>query len=122
MKANALDLLLQLPGPITPRWPTGQRFVQAMAHGTMSVELYAPQEVDPQKPHAQDELYFIQTGSGELVLQGERHSFGPGTAFFVPADAEHRFENFSTDFSTWVVFWGPQGGEPESEKDQEFGI
>jgi len=94
--------------------------VQAMAHGSMSVELYAPQEVDPQQPHAQDELYFIQTGTGELVLQGARHSFGPGAAFFVPAGAEHRFENFSADFSTWVVFWGPPGGESEIERDTEL--
>jgi mannose-6-phosphate isomerase-like protein (cupin superfamily) len=116
MKANASQLCQLLPGVLTPQWPMGARFVQAMAHGTMSVEMYAPQGVDPQQPHAQDELYFIQTGRGELVLQGERHSFAPGTAFFVPAGAEHRFENFSADFSTWVVFWGPQGGELETVK------
>ena len=45
--------------------------------------------------------------------QGERHRFGPGTVFFVPAGAEHRFENFTPDFSTWVVFWGPRGGEKD---------
>ena len=43
--------------------------------------------------------------------QGERHRFSAGTAFFVPAGAVHRFENFLPDFSTWVVFWGPRGGE-----------
>ena len=120
MHVKAKELCACLPGSVTPRWPMGERFVQAMAHGTMSVKLYAPQGVDPQQPHKQDELYFIQRGTGELVLQGERHTFGPGTAFFVPAGAEHRFENFSADFSTWVVFWGPEGGEPESESDQEL--
>jgi uncharacterized protein YjlB len=30
---------------------------------------------------------------------------------FVPAGTTHRFEDFSADFATWVVFWGPQGGE-----------
>ena len=120
MKANAAELLASLLGVVTLRWPMGERFLQAMAHGTMSVELYAPQVVDPQQPHKQDELYFIQTGTGELVLQGERHSFGPGTAFFVPAGAEHCFENFSADFSTWVVFGGPEGGEPDGEKTKEF--
>ena len=111
MHANAAELMGRLPGPVTPNWPTGERFVKAMAHGTMSVELYAPEGVDPQQPHAQDELYFIQTGTGEFVLQGERCRFEPGSAFFVPAGAAHHFENFSADFSTWVVFWGPQGGE-----------
>jgi hypothetical protein len=32
--------------------------------------------------------------------------------FFVPAGVAHRFERFSPDFATWVVFWGPHGGEP----------
>ena len=28
------------------------------------------------------------------------------------ADARvHRFVDFSDDFGTWVVFWGPEGGE-----------
>ena len=27
--------------------------------------------------------------------------------------AVHRFEHFSSDFATWVVFWGPPGGERE---------
>ena len=82
-----------------------------MAHGTMSVELYAPRGLDPQTPHAQDELYFIHAGSGELLIGDVRHRFEPGAAFFVPAGTAHRFENFSVDFATWVVFWGPTGGE-----------
>jgi len=28
-----------------------------------------------------------------------------------PAGAPHRFENFSQDFVTWVVFCGPPQGE-----------
>ena len=34
-----------------------------------------------------------------------------GDAFFVAAGVVHQFENFSEDFVTWVVFYGPQGGE-----------
>jgi mannose-6-phosphate isomerase-like protein (cupin superfamily) len=59
----------------------------------------------------QDELYFIQHGTGELVINGQRLGAAAGDAFFVAAGAEHRFENFSHDFVTWVVFYGPQGGE-----------
>jgi quercetin dioxygenase-like cupin family protein len=47
---------------------------------------------------------------GEFVLSGQWHEFVPGTVLLVPAEAVHRFENFSMDFSTWVVFWGSQGG------------
>ena len=46
-----------------------------------------------------------------MMLNGERCPFGPGDALFVPAGADHHFEGFSEDFATWVVFWGPPGGE-----------
>jgi len=36
---------------------------------------------------------------------------GSLSLLFVPAGVEHRFEHFSEDFSTWVVFYGPRGGE-----------
>jgi len=111
MKASAVELRKRLPGKASAQWPDGERFIRAMAHGSMSVELYAPVGKDPQTPHAQDELYFVLDGRGEFALAGERHTFAPGDAFFVPAGVEHRFENFTPDFATWVVFWGPAGGE-----------
>lgn len=107
MKYSVEQGLLQLPGT------DGQRFAELLRHGSMRVELYAPGGHDPQQPHAQDELYFIQIGSGEFVQGEDRHSFAAGDAFFVPAGQPHRFENFSDDFATWVVFWGPPGGEQE---------
>jgi mannose-6-phosphate isomerase-like protein (cupin superfamily) len=111
VKAIASELLSRLPGKVTAQWPEGERFVGALAHGSMSVELYAPVATDPQMPHSQDELYFVISGTGEFVNGGERMSFSPGTVLFVPAGREHRFENFSEDFATWVVSWGPTGGE-----------
>ncbi len=114
MKATASELLSKLPGSVSEQWPQGERFTRAFAHGSMSVEFYAPMGRDPQTPHTQDELYFIHAGIGEIVIAGERHACTPGDVFFVAAGIEHRFENFSPDFSTWVVFWGPQGGEDES--------
>jgi len=115
MNATASELLQRLPGKATEKWPAGEPFISAFSHGTMSVELYAPVGVDIQTPHAQDELYFIHAGTGEFVIAGERHSFGPGSTFFVPAGVEHCFEDFTSNFSTWVVFWGPQGGERAAE-------
>jgi mannose-6-phosphate isomerase-like protein (cupin superfamily) len=111
MKASFAELLRRLPGPATAAWPMGERFVRALSHGSMSVELYAPASGDPQEPHDQDELYFIHSGRGVLRIDHERHTFAPGDCFFVAAGVEHRFEQFSDDFATWVVFWGPIGGE-----------
>lgn len=35
----------------------------------------------------------------------------PGDLLFVPAGVEHRFGPFTDDFATWVLFYGPEGGE-----------
>lgn len=111
VKASVTDLLARLPGPKTARWPDGERFVEAFSHGTLLVELYAPVGTDPQTPHARDEVYIVASGSGEFVVAGERSSFTAGDALFVAAGVEHRFENFTADFTTWVIFYGPVGGE-----------
>ena len=112
MKASASDLLARLPGPRTEKWPQGERFVEALSHCSVVVELYAPVGDDPQTPHTRDELYFVMAGSGEFVVAGQRSTFSAGDAFFVASGTEHRFENFTTGFTTWVVFFGPHGGEP----------
>ena len=64
-----------------------------------------------QKPHARDEVYVVLAGSGTFVVGGERRPFGPGEVLFAAAGVEHRFEDFTADFATWVFFYGPPGGE-----------
>lgn len=111
VKTTAAELMQRIPGPVTAKWPQGEPFAVAFRHGSMLVELFAPVGIDTQTPHVQDELYFVHSGSGTFVMGEERHPFAPGTCFFVPAGVVHKFAQFSPDFSTWVVFWGPQGGE-----------
>ncbi len=111
MKVSIHAALSRLPGSPNDRYPEGVPFATVMAGGTMSVEVFAPQGIDRQTPHAQDELYFVQAGTGQIVINGQRFDAAAGDAFFVAAQVEHRFENFSEDFLTWVVFYGPPGGE-----------
>ncbi|MDB5134069.1 MAG: algA [Mucilaginibacter sp.] len=82
-----------------------------MQHGTMSVEIYRPENIDMQIPHKQDELYVVISGSGEFLNDDKRVNFNAGDVLFVPAGIEHRFENFTADFTTWVFFYGADGGE-----------
>lgn len=87
-------------------------FTEVMRRGSMSAELYQPQGHDHQQPHTQDELYVVISGHGDFINGDTRHPFGPGDLIMVPAGVAHRFVDFSADFCTWVVFYGPQGGEP----------
>ena len=80
-------------------------------HGGLQVKMYKPNQQDLQKPHTRDEIYVIARGSGWFVNGPGRHPFQTGDMLFVPAGVEHRFENFTDDFCTWVMFYGPEGGE-----------
>ena len=94
-----------------------QPFTVMMKHGTMSVEYFAPLKIDTQNPHQQDELYIIARGHGQLNRNGESIECKAGDILFVPAKMDHRFENFSDDFATWVIFYGPNGGERDKVYD-----
>lgn len=100
-----------LPGEPTTEHPDGTPFADVLAHGTMSVEIYAPVGTDEQGPHDQDELYVVTSGSGQFVRDGEIVAVAAHDVLFVPAGMEHRFVDFTDDFATWVIFWGPPGGE-----------
>lgn len=86
-------------------------FLTVFKHGTLAVEVYKPEKVDLQKPHSRDEVYVVISGSGTFFNDGVRTSFSSGDFLFVKAGLEHRFEDFTDDFATWVIFYGPEGGE-----------
>ena len=89
-------------------------YVELFNHGTMRIGYYAPKKIDTQTPHGQDELYVVASGTGAFNLSGTKVPFEPGTVLFARAGVAHRFEEFSDDFETWVMFYGPEGGEATS--------
>ena len=88
-----------------------ERYAILREHGSLELGFYKPEKTDPQQPHDRDEVYIVQSGSGEFVCGEERQPFEPGEALFVPAGVVHRFESFTDDFAAWVIFYGPRGGE-----------
>lgn len=86
-------------------------FKTLFAYGSLQVEIYKPEKIDLQKPHSRDELYVIASGSGEFINGDQQVAVEVGEVLFVPAGVKHRFVNFTEDFSTWVFFYGPEGGE-----------
>jgi ribosomal protein S18 acetylase RimI-like enzyme/mannose-6-phosphate isomerase-like protein (cupin superfamily) len=91
--------------------PPGNLAVPILAHGSLEVELYAPRGRDPQKPHSRDEIYVVANGEGMFFDGTSMHAVQRGSFVFVPAGQEHRFEQFSSDFTVWAFFYGPEGGE-----------
>jgi mannose-6-phosphate isomerase-like protein (cupin superfamily) len=85
---------------------TGEDFARLLEQETFDVGMYKPLGVDPQHPHARDELYVIAAGSGSFLCAGQTEACVPGDVFFVPAGVEHRFVDFSSDLAAWVIFLG----------------
>lgn len=96
---NALQTLLK----------TNADFARLLEKDTFDVSIYKPDKVDLQSPHVRDELYVVVSGSGRFRCDGEIQPVGVSDVLFVAAGVEHRFEDFTDDFSTWVVFLGPRG-------------
>jgi mannose-6-phosphate isomerase-like protein (cupin superfamily) len=93
-----------------PLTPGGLSALMAQ-HGSMTLRSYAPKSSDQQTPHDRDELYIVVSGTGMFVREAKRVAFGPHDVLFAAAGETHRFEDFSGDFATWVVFYSPVGGE-----------
>jgi mannose-6-phosphate isomerase-like protein (cupin superfamily) len=83
----------------------GKILATLLERKNMYVEIYRPDKFDHQIAHSQDEIYVIISGAGQFLNNGERQPFFTGDLIFVPAGVEHRFEDFTEDFVTWVIFY-----------------
>jgi mannose-6-phosphate isomerase-like protein (cupin superfamily) len=94
--------------------PAGRRSAEILRNGSLEVRWYAPRGTDAQTPHERDEVYVVAAGRATFVRGAERVAVAAGDLLFVPAGMEHRFEELTEDFGTWVMFYGPAGGERDN--------
>ena len=99
---------LTLVDAMTALSEAGNSSVRLLERPNFDVSVYRPEGLDLQGPHKRDELYVVASGSGEFTCDGWTEKFRSGDIFFVTAGAAHHFDNFSSDFSTWVIFFGPR--------------
>lgn len=59
---------------------------------------------DNQDVHAEDEVYYVVSGSAQLRIDGVDHDVVPGAAYFVRAQVPHRFHSVTDDLDVFVVF------------------
>ncbi len=59
---------------------------------------------DPQRPHAEDEAYYVISGRATFEMTGIRTPVGPGDAIVVPAGVAHRFVDIVEDITLFVLF------------------
>jgi mannose-6-phosphate isomerase-like protein (cupin superfamily) len=62
--------------------------------------------VDPQKPHKEDEVYYVLQGRATVRVGAEDRAIEPGSLIFVAANVELRFQSITEDL-TLLVFFAP---------------
>ena len=88
---------------------SGERYRQFLNAGSLSLGLYAlpAGAADLQTPHAEDEVYYVVSGRGAIVVDGERRAVEPGSMVFVAKAVDHRFVDIEEDLEI-LVFFAPQ--------------
>lgn len=73
---------------------------------SLSMGLYALAAggVDPQKPHTEDEVYYVVKGRASIVVGEEDYPVEVGSVVFVKAGVEHRFHDIGEDLEVLVFF------------------
>ena len=58
------------------------------------------------------------SGTGGFECGERRVACGPHDVLFARAGERHRFVDTTPEFRTWVVFYGPEGGEADQEQQR----
>jgi mannose-6-phosphate isomerase-like protein (cupin superfamily) len=97
------------------RAASGGRYLEFLKVPDLSVGLYvlAAGEPDLQPPHAEDEVYYVVSGSGRISVGDEVRAVRAGSIVFVAATIPHRFHDITEDLTILVVF-GPAEGSRDS--------
>jgi mannose-6-phosphate isomerase-like protein (cupin superfamily) len=100
----------EVDGIEASRSAAGELYHEFLRVDSMSAGLYVlrVREEDPQRPHNQDELYYVVSGRGRFRTGDTDRPVGPGSILFVEAGAEHRFHSITQDLSVLVVFAPPE--------------
>lgn len=72
----------------------------------MSAGIYvlAAGATDQQRPHGEDEIYYVVRGKAKVRIGAGEQSVGQGSTIFVAAGREHRFFDITEELVLLVVF------------------
>jgi mannose-6-phosphate isomerase-like protein (cupin superfamily) len=59
---------------------------------------------DPQKPHREDEMYYVVRGRARMQIGSEHSEVRAGWVIFVEAEVEHRFYEILEELEVLVFF------------------
>jgi mannose-6-phosphate isomerase-like protein (cupin superfamily) len=85
---------------------SGELWLEFFRTTTLRTGLYVlPVDgVDPQRPHTEDEIYYILSGRAVLDIDGEGQPVETGSILFVRAGVPHHFHSIREELSVLVFF------------------
>ncbi len=60
--------------------------------------------VDPQKPHREDEMYYVVRGRARMKISSEQGEVRAGSVIFVEAELDHRFYDIQEELEVLIFF------------------
>jgi mannose-6-phosphate isomerase-like protein (cupin superfamily) len=103
-----------LPTISGERAQNGKLYLEFLRVPALSAGVYvlAAGGADPQKPHNEDEVYYVVRGRGRMRVGSEEQVVKAGSVIFVAAKLEHCFFDISEELEV-LVFFAP-AESPES--------
>jgi mannose-6-phosphate isomerase-like protein (cupin superfamily) len=88
------------------RGEKGRLYLEFLRVPTMSAGVYALAKggTDPQKPHREDEMYYVVRGRARMQIGSDHAEVRPGSVIFVEAGLEHRFYDVQEELEVLVSF------------------
>jgi len=93
------------------RADSGRAYLEFLRVPQISAGLYKLEAgaVDKQKPHNEDEIYYVVAGRAMIRVAHEDRAVQAGTTVFVPALVDHRFHSITEELTLLVVFAPAEG-------------
>ena len=84
----------------------GKLYFEFLRVPAMSAGVYvlAQGGTDPQKPHREDELYYVVRGRARMQIGSDHAEVHAGSVIFVEAEREHRFYDIKEELEVLVFF------------------
>jgi quercetin dioxygenase-like cupin family protein len=88
------------------RAQSGKLYREFLRVPAMSAGLYvlAAGSTDPQRPHHEDEMYYVVRGRGRFKAGGEDREVSAGSVIYVAAEVEHYFYDIAEEILVLVFF------------------
>jgi mannose-6-phosphate isomerase-like protein (cupin superfamily) len=88
------------------RTQTGKLYREFLRVPSMSAGLYVlpAGATDLQRPHHEDEMYYVVGGCGRFRAGDEDREVSAGSVIFVAGEVEHRFHDITEELEILVFF------------------